>query len=459
MDSPFHDPGSFRDPAGQVWLKDGWVYRVIFAPGVSDYEAAHGQGIFHDLIREGLLLPHEEFDKPPEVPPQTVYCLRHPKLPLITYPWEWSFSMLQDAGLLLLEIMENLVPKGFWLRDASALNVQFDGNRLRLIDTLSIGRRPSNSPWVAYHQFCSHFMAPLALAACGDVRTLGLWREFFDGYPLDLAARLLPINKKYRPGLFFHLVLHAWFSRKYENREGPTDRSARWSRVSDPSLLGLVRSLKRTVSRIRSPNKPEFWKEYQAFRLYRDADVQRKKEYVEKAIREIQPGTVWDLGGNVGEFSRVAAASGAFVASIDSDPSCTEYLYRSLKKEGQARNLLPLTMNLANPSPGLGWDNRERASWRDRGPADLVMALIHHLVFSAQIPLPLVAEWMSRISRFILAEFVPPSDPMVQKLQKSSTLPHPYSYELFQESFGRFFDFIDQVRLENERLLFLGRKK
>jgi hypothetical protein len=444
-------------------MKDGWAYRVIFAPGVSDYEAARDRGIFHDLMQSGLLLPHEEIDKPPDVPPQAVYCLRQKRLPLISYPWEWPFSMLQDAGLLLLEIMETLLPRGFWLRDASALNVQFDGQRLRLIDTLSIGRRPPNNSWVAYQQFCSHFLAPLALASCGDVRTLGLWREFFDGYPLDLAVRLFPLNKKYRPGLFFHLALHAWLRRKYEKREGPAKRSARWSRVSDSSLLGLVRSLKRTVSRVRSPNRPDFWKEYRAraFRLYGDADVQRKKGFVEKVMREIQPAVVWDLGGNVGEFSRVAAASGAFVASIDSDPSCTEFLYRSLKKEGQARNLLPLTMNLANPSPGLGWDNRERTSWRDRGPADLIMALalIHHLVFSAHVPLPMVAKWMSRISHFILVEFVPPSDPMVQKLEKNSTLPHPYSFELFQESFGQVFDFIDRVRLENERLLFLGRTK
>ena len=148
------------------------------------------------------------------------------------------------------------------------------------------------------------------------------------------------------------------------------------------------------------------------------------------------------------------------MVSIDSDPACTEYLYQSLKKEGQSGNLLPLTMNLANPSPGLGWDHRERASWRDRGPADLVMALalIHHLVYSAHVPLPMVAEWMSRISRFILVEFIPPSDPMVQKLCKSSTLPHPYSFELFQDSFNRFSDFIDQAWLENERHLFLGKK-
>ena len=208
--------------------------------------------------------------------------------------------MLRDAGLLLLEIMEAIVPKGFWLRDASALNVQFDGRRLRLIDTLSIGLRPSNSPWVAYHQFCCHFLAPLALAAYGDVRTMGLWREFIDGYSLDLSARLLPRHKRFRAGLFSHLILHAWFSRKYENQEGLQNRPGSWTRLSDSSLLGLIHSLKRTISRIRWPKQNEFWKEYHAFRLYRDGDVQRKKEYVEKAIAQTQPGTVWDLGGNVG---------------------------------------------------------------------------------------------------------------------------------------------------------------
>jgi hypothetical protein len=461
MDSPFHDPGSFRDPAGRVWLRDGWAYRGVFSPGAHDYQAARDRGILGQLIQNGLLTPHEEIEVPPGDASGIVYCLRQRKIPLISYPWEWPFSMLQDAALLHLDLMEQLIPEGFWLRDASAFNVQFDGRRLVLIDTLSIGRRPPQSPWVAYQQFCSHFLGPLALAAFCDIRLLALWREFLDGVPLDLAVHLLPSLKWYHPGLFFHLTLHSRFIKRYAGKEGFESRAGRWTRLSNSSLLGLIHSLRRAVSRLQWSGKAEFWRDYQKFRPYQEKDLTRKKEYVQEVVRRIKPGTVWDLGGNVGEFSLIAAAEGAFVVSIDSDPSCTEYLYQVRKKEPSLGKVLPLTMNLANPSPGLGWDSRERVSLHDRGPADLVLvlALVHHLVLSSQVPLPLVAEWLSRISGYLLVEFVPPNDPMARRLLSSGTLHHQYSRELFEESFRRFFDFTDKVQLENERILFLGKRK
>ncbi|MCK4785237.1 MAG: hypothetical protein KAV87_15920, partial [Desulfobacteraceae bacterium] len=198
--------GSFRDPSGRVFSKDGNIYRSIFEPGTKDFRAARDAGIYNNLIEAELLLPYEEVDKHEFAPEGTVYCLNHPRLPMISYPWEWSFSMLKEAALIHLDVMEKLIPLGFWLRDASAFNVQYDGNRLRLIDTLSVGRRVPDSPWVGYRQFCSHFLAPLSTAAYRDIRTLSLWRNYIDGYPLDLATKMLPLWRRYRPGLFMHLT-------------------------------------------------------------------------------------------------------------------------------------------------------------------------------------------------------------------------------------------------------------
>jgi len=185
------DSGSFRDPSGHVFSRDGQIYRSVFAAGVKDFEAARDEGIYDNLIDAGLLIPHEEIEEK-DLPYGTVYCLRHPRLPMISYPWEWPFSFLKDAALLHLDIMERLVPEGFWLRDASAFNVQSNGKALCLIDTLSIGIRVPHSPWIAYKQFCSHFLAPLVLAAYGDVRTLSLWRAYIDGYPLDMVVKMIP---------------------------------------------------------------------------------------------------------------------------------------------------------------------------------------------------------------------------------------------------------------------------
>ena len=456
------DSGSFRDPSGHVFTKDGQIYRSVFDAGAEDFEAARDAGIHEKLIDAGLLIHHEEVDQK-NAPPGTVYCLRHPRLPMISYPWEWPFSLLKDAALLHLDIMERIVPEGFWLRDASAFNVQYDGKGLRLIDTLSIGKRVPESPWVAYKQFCSHFLAPLALAAYGDVRTLSLWRAYIDGYPLDLAAKMIPFWKRYKPGLFMHLVLHARFQATADRKENiGRSEQARRPKLSDSGLIALIRSLKRTVAGIRWKRASAIWEGYGDIRTYGAGDVSRKAEYVEQVIEKINPGLVWDLGANTGEFSRIAASRGAFVVSIDGDPACTEFLYTKISEQEGGGNILPLVMDLANPSPGLGWDGRERFNLRDRGPADLALALalIHHLVLSSCVPLEMVARWLSALGEHVLVEFVPPGDPMVQKLLSSRVDEHlPYDEAAFRSSFDPVFRFVDSVTLDNGRTLFLCRRK
>jgi ribosomal protein L11 methylase PrmA len=459
------NPGSFRDPAGQVFTIDGKVYRSIFKLGVDDYQAARDAGIFDKLFKKGYMLPHKELDSCDFAPNGTVHCLEHEKLPFVSYPWEWPFSMLKDAALLHLDAMEELIKDGFWLRDATAFNAQFDGNRLRLIDTLSVGVREPDSPWVGYKQFCSHFLAPLSMAAYCDVRMMSLWRNYIDGIPLDLAKKTIPALKRYKPGLFMHLTLHANLQSSADKRKDIGEKkNSRKPKVSDIALTGLIRSLRKTVSGIAWKRTSKIWEEYQGLRTYKDKDVIEKSEYVDKVVERVQPKMVWDLGGNTGEFSIISASKGAFVVSVDGDPACTEYLYQRISKEKIGNKILPLTMDLANPSPGLGWDGekRERPSLSDRGPAGLVLALalIHHLVFSAYIPLKKVAEWFSSLSEHLLVEYVPNSDPMVKKLLLNRGDDHlPYSLEVFKDSFSEYFTFLDEKKLENGRTLFLCKRK
>lgn len=451
--------GSFRDPSGQVFSKDGEIYRSVFLNGVGDFEAVRDAGIYRRLIDAGLLAPYEEAGEIDFAPAGTVYCLHHPRLPFVSYPWEWSFSMLKEAALLHLDIMEELVPRGFWLRDASAFNVQYDGERLRLIDTLSIGLRVPNSPWVAYRQFCAHFLAPLAMAAYGDVRTLGLWRNYIDGYPLDLAVNMLPAWRRYLPGLFMHLTLHARFQDRADRKEdlgkGVTVRTPK---VSDMGLMGILRSLRRVIMGIQWKRSSKIWEAYEDIRAYQAEDVAAKSEYVNKIIRRLRPEIVWDLGANIGEFSVIAAAGGAFVVSVEGDPACVEHLYQRVTHTKEIKHVLPLAMDLANPSPGLGWDSCERFSLKERGPSDLLLALalIHHLVFSSCVPLAGIAKWLAGLTKYALVEFVPPTDPMVGKLLQNRGTNHlPYDLNTFLSSFNRFFQEEDQKTLNNGRILYL----
>jgi hypothetical protein len=455
--------GSFRDPAGQVFSKDGKFYRCIFEPGRKDYEAARSSGVYSKLIASGLLISHEEINATVLAPNAAIYCLQHPPIPFVSYPWEWAFSMLKDAALLHLDVMEEILPEGFWLRDASAFNVQYDGQRLRLIDTLSIGQRVPNSPWVAYGQFCAHFLAPLALAAYCDIRMLGLWRNYIDGYPLDLAVKMLPVWRLWSPGIFMHMFMHARLQSAADKKEDlGTVKPERTLTVSDRGLMGIIRSLRRTIHGIKWRRFSRIWEDYDHIRTYQPEDIELKSEYVSTVMHRLRPGIVWDLGANTGEFSLIAASAGAFVASIDSDPACTEHLYQRLSGADGRKRVLPLTMDLANPSPGLGWDSRERLSLRERGPADLILALalVHHLVLSNCVPLSRIADWLSDLARYALIEFVPPSDPMVQKLLRNHRGEHlPYGAEEFQSAFGMCFDFEDKRILKNGRTLYLWKSK
>ena len=451
--------GSFRDPSGCVFSKEGKVYRSVFEAGVSDFVAARDAGVYDKLIDAGLLISHGEVKKNDLNPDGSIYCLTHPRLPMISYPYEWPFSMLKEAALLHLAAMEMLLPLGFWLRDASAFNVQYDSNRLLLIDTLSIGQRIPKSPWVAYKQFCSHFVAPLAMAAYCDIRTLSLWRNYIDGYPIDLATRMLPLRKSFRAGLFMHLFLHARFQNLADRKENISkSKSSKKPTVSDRGLLGLIRSLRRTITGIKWKRTSKVWEDYEELRTYEAEDIAQKSEYVDKVVQRLKPKMVWDLGANIGEFSLIASSHGAFVVSIDGDPACTEHLYLKTSRASKLNGILPLTMDLANPSPGMGWDSKERLSLRERGPADLVLALalIHHLVFSCCIPLSLVAKWLAELGNHLVVEFVPLSDPMVQKLLHNRNNDHlPYDFEVFKSSFGKIFNFIDQTTLENGRTIFM----
>jgi len=456
------DSGSFRDPSGQVFERNGTIYRSIFAHGLDEFVAARGARVYDKLIDAGLLVSHEEVNSNIWAPEGTLICLKHPRIPIVSYPWEWPFSFLKDAALIHLDAMLQLIPKGFWLRDASAFNVQYDGIRLRLIDTLSVGRRIPDSPWVAYGQFCAHFLGPLALAAYCDIRLFSLWRNFIDGFPLDLVVKMLPFLKRYRPGILMHLTFHARAQGLADKKEDiGRVKSTKKLKVTDRGLSSIVHSLRKTVEGINWKRKSQIWEEYGEIRTYDTEDVTKKSEYVENVVKRLQPKMVWDLGANRGEFSLIAASQGPFVVSIDGDPACSESLYQKISGAGAVKGILPLTMDLANPSPGLGWNSNERLSLSERGPADLVMALalIHHLVLSACVPLELIAQWLSGFGKNLLVEFIPPQDPMVKKLLRNRGEEHlPYTLELFERSFGLFFDFEDKSTLQNGRILFLCKR-
>jgi hypothetical protein len=445
---------SFRDPSGFLFWRGGTLYRQINRQYEGEYARLMESGLYDRLVKAGLLLTHVEVDEPAEQPDVAFKVIQPERVPFISYPYEWSFGQLKDAALATLSIQRRALKAGMSLKDASAYNIQFVRGKATLIDTLSFEVYKEGQPWVAYRQFCQHFLAPLALMALRDVRLNQLLRIYIDGVPLDLASQLLPARTRWNFGLLTHIHLHAGAQKRYAG----ADVKSRRTTMSKQAMTGLVDSLESTVRKLEWKPGGTEWGNYYDITNYSDAAFEHKKELVRDWSERLRPSLVWDLGANRGVFSRVAGASGAYVVSSDIDPTAVEQNYRQVKNE-KTPNLLPLLLDLTNPSPAIGWGNEERDSFLGRGPADMVLALalIHHLAISNNVPLPQLAEFFAKVGKWLVIEFVPKADSQVQKLLVSRQDIFPgYTRQGFEDAFGRCFRIREAVPVrESERILYL----
>lgn len=448
---------SFRDPSGFLFTRDGVLYRQINRAYAEEYARFVASGLYEKLIKAGLLIPHEETDQAPAESESAFKVIQPERVPIISYPYEWSFSQYKDAALATLSIQRRALKAGMSLKDASAYNIQFVRGKAALIDTLSFESYREGQPWVAYRQFCQHFLAPIALMSLRDIRLNQLLRVYIDGIPLDLASRLLPGRTRLNFGLVTHVHIHASAQRRFSGE----DVKARAGSMSRQAMIGLIDSLDGAVRKLNwTPGGTE-WGNYYDITNYSDQAFEHKKALVSEWTRRLMPSMVWDLGANTGVFSRIAGEIGALVCSFDIDPAAVEQNYRRIKQE-KIENILPLLIDLTNPSPAIGWANRERDSFHGRGPADLVLALavIHHLAISNNVPLFHLAEFFGATGKWLILEFVPKADSQTRKLLASRKDIFPnYTREGLEAAFGQVFEIHEAVQIrESERVLYLMEK-
>lgn len=455
------DGGSFRDPSGFVFWRDGRPYRQIEQRFRTEWDAFKASPLLARLIEQKRLIAFEpvglEFAQSP-----TAYTVIRPEpIEFISYPYEWTFGELRDAALLTLDTELQALAAGWTLRDASAYNVQFRDGRPVLIDSLSFEPLEEGAPWVAYRQFCEHFLAPLALIARRDVRLVGLLRADPDGIPLDLASRLLPVRTRLNVGLLSHLHLHARVQRRYATTDdgGQAVRSAR---IARDRLVALVGNLRATVAALDWTARGTEWVDYADHTSYGDAATADKARLVDAFVREMPGARVWDMGANTGRYSRIAADAGKHVLAFDIDPAAAEQHYRQVRREGRT-DILPLILDIANPSPGLGWANRERRSLLERAGADVVLALalVHHLAISRNVPLPMLVGLFADLAPWAIVEFVPKEDPMVRRLLASRRdVFDDYGLDAFRAAAAVRFDIVAESPIaESLRVLFLLRRR
>lgn len=453
------DPSSFRDPSGHIFYQDDQVYRQVNPSYLPHLNKLFESGLYDRLIEKKQLIKHT---------PQTIKknkssdgrTFRADKIQFVSYPYEWTFSQLKDAALLTLHIQKEALTHEMSLKDASAFNVQFRDDQPVFIDLLSFENYQPGKPWVAYKQFCQHFLAPLALMSLVDYRLGQLFRIYIDGIPLDLAGTLLPKKTYLNLGLAAHIHLHARNQQKFANKTKTPTKSAQG--VSKTALLGIIDSLESTINGLHLPKSQTEWGDYYTFTNYTDTAFKKKKQLVAKFLKASKAKTVWDIGANSGEFSRIASQLGMMTISSDLDAMAVEKNYHFVKTHHE-KNLLPLIIDLTNPSAGRGWANQERQSLIQRGPADTVMALalIHHLAISNNLPFEKIAEFMRQIGHSLIIEFVPKTDSQVKKLLATrEDIFGEYDQESFEAAFGMFFGIVKRAPIPGtKRTLYFMKTK
>lgn len=436
MNNLYAHPASFKDPAGFIFLKDGVYYRQVNNSAAADYDLLMNSGLYEKLVKQKKLIPHAEVSAPVSDTSVHYKTILPEQLSFTSYAYEWCFEQLKDAALTTLQIQKTALEHGMILKDATPFNIQFKDGRPVFIDTLSFQKYTEGDSWVAYKQFCESFLAPLLLMCYRDLSLNSLLLTHLNGIPLTIAAKLLPAKTKFNLGIYLHIHLQAKFQLKAfaGNTTGK-------KKLGLQQLKNITSSLINLTQKLQLPKQKTAWNNYYDETILSKEYFNAKQKLVTDFLLNTEYKIVLDLGANTGEFSFLAAEKAEKVIAADFDTACINRLY-TLTKEQQFKNIFPVVINAANPTPATGWANRERESFLERANADVILALalIHHLCITANITLAMIASLLKTKCKYLVIEFIPKSDPKVQQLlcyrQDVFT---DYTMEKFEENFSAYF--------------------
>jgi hypothetical protein len=417
------EPGSFRDRNGRVFYAKGAVLRGLGEQATQEWRALSETSFFPRLVAAGKIVRTEQMTSAELVGVRAsdswTAVLRHETIPFVSYPYEWSFGMLRDAALLQLELLLAALDEGMILKDSSPFNVQWRGADPVFIDIPSFVRLGPGEPWVGYRQFCQLFLNPLLLRAYRNVPFQPWLRGSIDGIEPQHCKNLMTAFDRLRPGVLAHVVLHA-YAQAGAARTRDVKGNLRAAGFHPALIRANVMRLRKLIAGLSWKDRDSVWLDYAERNTYGEAERAAKTAFVRQAVNGAPRRLVWDLGCNTGAYARLAAEHADYVVATDVDEAAVEHLYQELKTAG-SRSILPLVMNLADPSPALGWRGEERMALTQRGRPDLTLclALVHHVAIGANVPLDEFVEWFAGLGGELVIEFVEKRDPMVQVLLRN----------------------------------------
>lgn len=457
------ESSSFRDPDAKVISVGNKIYRLVYQSYKQHYDKLINSGLKELLIKNGYLISEQLvseldlFNK--NLSTQSVYKVLEPEIvPFISYPYEWSFSQLKEAALLTLSIQEQSLEKGLSLKDASAFNVQFHNGKAVFIDSTSFEEYIDDLPWVAYGQFCRHFLGPLLLFKYNLNELVALQKTFLDGIPLKIISKSLPVSTRFNFAILSHVHYHSKLEAKYSQNQSFKHKQIK---LTKSRLKALIIHLKETIKSISPPKSSTEWTDYYKLCSYEKESFEHKKELVSEYLGTNERATLLDLGCNEGEFTQIACLVSKHVISVDADNMVIERLFKKIRKD-KVTNVLPLVIDICNPSPGIGWVNNERTDFLKRTKFDTVLALavIHHLAIGNNVPMSKIAQMFAQLTNELIIEFVPKDDVQTQRLLVTKRdVFNDYSIGQFKTEFSKYFTVVREEPIKGtSRKLFLMKK-
>jgi hypothetical protein len=445
------DPGSFRDHSNRVYAGSGDVYRGLDTAAASELRSVMQKPFFARAVAHGTIVATEWLDQPPApVDEHWDAWLRHDRIPVVSYPYEWTFSMLRDAALIQLSLLTDMLGDDVVSKDASPYNVQFVGSSPMFIDVGSFEGYRSGDPWFGYRQFCQQYLFPLFLVAYKDIPFQPWLRGSLEGLTPVEARQVLKGAKRGWRGLPTHVWIHARLEERMARRSTEVKEAARRAGFSKRLIELNVAKLTSLVEGLEWRRADSEWSTYSERSHYTDRDLAAKEDFVRRAAEDFHPNVAWDVGANDGRFSRIVAEHAEYVVALDADHLVVDLLYRNLRAE-QNTKILPLMFNLADPSPALGWRGRERRPLEERNRPDLALylAVIHHLSITHHVPVRDILDSMAATAPRLVVEFPHRDDPMVRLLlrDKRPGVHQDYDLDVFDALVKERFDVVARHEL------------
>ncbi|MEX0967887.1 MAG: hypothetical protein WD077_11660 [Bacteroidia bacterium] len=386
--------------------------------------------------------------------------LSHEKIPVISYPYEWTFGMLQDAGITILKVNEIARNYGYQTKDGHGLNVLFHYGTPKFVDIGSfvpLGTNKMN--WMAYEEFIKYFLYPLRMWA--DQSTF-LARYMLSGR-LNLIAHTTfylykyPVLRYLKASTVDKVLTNIYKFRKISLNSGLLSKKGKridllsWLLRNNllPFQSVSFAKLSRTIKRIKIKSNEKEGNSGTTFLARNSESVSSKLETIEEVLSRLQVKTVLELGGMEGILSCALSDQKRYdrITYAGYNYHIVERLYNSIKVCNIT--VSPLLLNFLNPINNI---HHLSASIRLCSDAVLVLAEIHNLLLTERYSIHAILQVLLTYTRkFLLIEFMP----LGLKGSGGSQAPSWYSIEWFRASVKIYCEVIEEVSLDVDRILFV----